>query len=178
MHTRMYHLVAHICNRILTHWNNTVSGYGLSTEVRGESLQHSYGTTNKANHFEYQNPPKKPSLFPASSTWTANMLKANTVHRHVRAPSVPKTECWGSSQRIPGLSILMPWNDTTSMKKLRILIYSILRALHNYIYKSKETDSESVSVLYCYVLFYRTCLDSPEPSSGKTKYKKKHARKH
>jgi hypothetical protein len=59
MYTRMYHLVANICNRILTHWNNTVTGYGLSSEVRGKSLQHSYGTTNKANHFEYQNPQKK-----------------------------------------------------------------------------------------------------------------------
>jgi len=36
----------------------------------------------------------------------------------------------------------MPLNDATSTKKLCILIYSVLRALHSYICKYKETDSD------------------------------------
>jgi hypothetical protein len=126
--------------------------------------------TNKRTSFEYQNPQKQ-LLFPVPSTRLAITLRASTVHRHVTAPSVPKTECWGSYQRIPGLSILMPLNDATSAKKLRILIYSVLRALHNYICKCKETDWP-VCVLHYYALRYRKRFGSPQPSPGRTKQKK------
>jgi len=79
----MYNLVAHICNRIFTYWNNTVGGYGLSTEVKGKGLQYSYGTTNKQTTFEYQHPQKQ-LLFPAPSTRPAIMCPFCAQDRMLR----------------------------------------------------------------------------------------------
>ena len=56
----------------------------------------------------------------------------------------------------------------------RLIILHFL-CIKNYVHMSKEIRLELVGVMYYFTLFSSTCFDSSEPSSGRTKCKKKHA---
>ena len=51
--------------------------------------------------------------------------------------------------------------------------FSFIKQLH--IYQPYEMHLKPICVLYYYILYFPKCFDPSEPSSGRTKYKRKYA---